>query len=180
METILLLGNANDHALRNTLLPALERYGGALYAGERQIFRMTSEQPAYFVYDCERLPELQIDRGVLLFKGSCMAKERLRVPEGVRCVADSGNRSAMRLLQEAGAPAITCGTSARDTLSAASLEYGRAVLSLQRSIVTLGGKLLEPHDFGVGVAGGSLSREILPVSLVLLLSGIDSGEGYVV
>ncbi len=156
METILLLGNAKDHALRNTLLPALERYGGVLYAGERQIFRMTSEQPAYFVYDC------------------------LRVPEGVRCVADSGNRSAIRLLQEAGAPAITCGTSARDTLSAASLEYGRAVLSLQRSIVTLGGKLLEPHDFGVGVAGGSLSREILPVSLVLLLSGVDSGEGYVV
>ena len=51
MNTILLFGEAQDHTLRNALLPALERYGGVLYAGERQIFRLTTEKPAFFVYD---------------------------------------------------------------------------------------------------------------------------------
>ena len=68
--------------------------------------------------------------------------------------------------------------SGRDTLSIASLDYGSAVLSLQRSVLTLGGKLLEPHDFQVQVEGNAGPAQILTVSMILLLLGLDSGKGF--
>ena len=178
MNTILLFGEAQDHTLRNALLPALERYGGVLYAGERQIFRLTTEKPAFFVYDCERLPELYLDKGILLFKGSCTGNSPLSLPDGFCCVLESDNHRAAALLQNSHFPVVTCGMGAKDTLSVASLDDGNAVLSLQRSVAALDGRILEPHDFRVSICTGTGPKQILAVSMTLLLSEIESGEGY--
>ena len=169
MNTILLFGEAQDHTLRNALLPALERYGGVLYAGERQIFRLTTEKPAFFFFVFER---------ILLFKGSCTGNSPLSLPDGFCCVLESDNHRAAALLQNSHFPVVTCGMGAKDTLSVASLDDGNAVLSLQRSVAALDGRILEPHDFRVSICTGTGPRQILAVSMTLLLSGIESGEGY--
>ena len=177
MNIIILLGDAGEHALRDALLPALERYGGVLYAGERQIFRLTTETPSFFVYDCERVPELQPDRGVLLFKGGC-AGQAISLPPGFCAVLEGSNRGAAALLRGSRSPVATFGMSARDTLSVASLDEGGAVLSLQRSVAALDSRLLEPHDFRVLGRAGVAPRELLAVSMTLLLCGVEPGEGY--
>ena len=97
-----------------------------------------------------------METGVLVFKTGVKLKHSIRIPEGVRCVLNSRNHQTAELLSKMKISAAACGMSSRDTLSIASLDYGSAVLSLQRSVLTLQGKLLEPHDFQVQVEGLSL------------------------
>lgn len=178
MNSILLLGDAQNHTFRNALLPVLERYGGVLYVGERQIFRLIAEKPAFFVYDCERMPELHLDRGLLLFTGSCPQTAPILLPSGICSILESGNQQAAALLQNSKSPVVTCGMSTKDTLSVASVEEDGAVLSLQRNVSTLDGRLVEPHDFRVSFRAGMRSQQLLSISMILLLCGVDSGNGY--
>lgn len=179
MNVILLCGEAQDHNMRNALLPALERYGGVVYAGQRQIFRITTEKPAFFVFDCEHIPEVSLDKGILLFKNSFTGKEERKLPEHLCCILESSNHRAAALLQQSGSPVITYGMSARDTLTASSMDRDRMVFSLQRSVTALSGALLEPHDFFVTSCSGASPCQLLPAAAVLLLCGMESaGDGY--
>ena len=118
--------------------------------------------------------ELYLDKGILLFKGSCTGNSPLSLPDGFCCVLESDNHRAAALLQNSHFPVVTCGMGAKDTLSVASLDDGNAVLSLQRSVAALDGRILEPHDFRVSICTGTGPRQILAVSMTLLLSGIES------
>lgn len=178
MNLILLCGEAQDHTIRNTLLPALERYGGVLYVSQRPVFRLTTEKPAFFVYDCEEFPELQITRGIVLFKNSFFGNEKKILPSTLCCVLESSNHRAAALLQRSGCPVMTYGMGARDTLTASSVEQNRMVFSLQRCITTLRGSLLEPHDFFVASQTNVSPRQLLPAAAVLLLCDRESSEGY--
>ena len=178
MNLIVLCGKENDSILRNALLPALERYGGAFYASRKQIFRVTAEEPAFFVFDCEQVPDVFWEKGILLFKNSCDGLETLSLPPGFFSVFESHNHRAAAMLRRSHSHVDTCGMSTRDTLNIASLDYGSAVLSLQRNITTLAGQILEPHDFKVTVCNNASPRQVLAVAMVLLLSGIDSSSGY--
>ncbi len=73
---------------------------------------------------------------------------------------------------------MTCGTSVKDTLSVASLDYTNAVISLQRGLVTLSGELLEPHDIKVLLQSPIGVFPLLACCAVLLLAGEPSADGY--
>lgn len=178
METILLCGKSGGDTLTETLVSTLQQYGKVLYAGEQKLQHEDPGSPDFFVREQESLPELHMETGVLVFKTGVRLKHSIHIPEGVRCVLNSRNHQTAELLGKMKISAAACGMSSRDTLSIASLDYGSAVLSLQRSVLTLGGKLLEPHDFQVQVEGNAGPAQILTVSMILLLLGLDSGKGF--
>lgn len=177
---IILCGKSNDMSLSDALLPALSGYGSVLYCGARRLARFGSDQPDFLVFDAERVPEINLQSGILLFKNSFEPTEPAFVPPGFSCVLESKNLHAAAALQGSGAAAVTCGTSPKDTVSIAALEEDTAALSLQRSITALDGSLLEPHDFAVSLRSGLGPHRILAVCAVLLISGIDSSGGYVI
>ena len=79
-----------------------------------------------------------------------------------------------------GAAAVTCGMCAKETLSISSLDYGAAALSLQRSITTVSGDVVEPRDITVELHSAVSPRQMLAVCMVLLMAGVDSSYGYVI
>jgi hypothetical protein len=109
-------------------------------------------------------------------------------------IFDGQNKKTIRFLEKLKVCGISCGTSEKDTLSLASISENLAVVSLQRKIVTLDRKVLEPHDFVVKFSlfkiknqytgrlhEDKLSLEIYPLLAlagVLLLLGYDSMNGY--
>lgn len=177
MQTILLYGDRRDMFLRTALLGALAQSGSVLYVEEGHFFQAPEEDPAFFVYECECLPSLSVSKGLLLLKNSCSCRE-LSLPSGIWAVLESDNHSGACALRHQPSPVISCGCSARDTLSLASIEDETAVLSLQRSVFTLNGKLVEPHDFSVSLQSRRHPHQILPVAMALLLCGIPTEQGY--
>ena len=177
METILLCGKSGGDTLTETLVSTLQQYGKVLYAGEQKLQHEDPGSPDFFVREQESLPELHMETGVLVFKTGVRLKHSIQIPEGVRCVLNSRNHQTAELLGKMKISAAACGR--RPTCWViSSLDYGSAVLSLQRSVLTLGGKLLEPHDFQVQVEGNAGPAQILTVSMILLLLGLDSGKGF--
>ncbi len=178
METVLLCGKGGGDTLTETLVKTLEQYGKVLYAGEQKLQHTDPGFPDFFVREQENLPELCMKSGILVFKTGVRLKRSIRIPEGMRCVLNSRNHQTAELLGRMKIPAAACGMGSRDTLSIASLDFEGAVLSLQRNIFTLQGNLLEPHDFRVKVQGNAGPAQILTISMILLLLGLDSGEGF--
>lgn len=179
MTNIILCGDAGDFSVSHALIPALARYGGVRYLGPEKILDL-GDPLKFFLYECAEIPRIEIKSGILIFQNSIRQQSPFSIPKNFLCVLQPKNISAAELLGETGATVVTCGTSTRDTLSIAGLESSGAALSLQRSLPTLDGRLLEPHDFTVSFSEERSPGQILSVCAALLISGIDSSEGFLI
>lgn len=180
MTNIILCGKTTDTSISDALLPALTRYGNLQYYSPQRLMRYNEEAIRFIIYDCEKIPDIELEQGILLFKNSFDSHDQIRVPSGFSCVLESKNMHAAAMLQGTDAAAITCGTSPKDTISIAGLDESNAALSLQRSIITVEGSVLEPHDFTVKLVSELGPHRILAVCAILLISGIDSSDGYII
>ncbi len=178
MQTIAVCGKGGyGDSTVGILYSALRRYGKVLFVDSARIVSPESA-PDFFLWEGESVPHLQEGKGVLLLRAGADFSNARKLPSGFQCVLSSRNPEDAHRLGKLGIPAVACGISGRDTLSIASLDYGNAVLSLQRSVFTLDGTLLEPHDFQVYVQKKVGPSQILPIAMVLLLLGMDSGNGF--
>lgn len=180
MTNIILCGKTTDTSISNALLPALTRYGTVQYYSQQRLFQSGGGTVDFLIYDCENIPNIELESGILLFKNSFHSTDQIRIPSGFSCVIETKNLQAVAMLQGTDAAAITCGTSSKDTISIAGLDETNAALSLQRSIITVGGAILEPHDFAVTLLSELGPHRILTVCAALLISGIDSSGGYII
>ena len=179
MIDIILCGDQGDSSVSDALVSTLALYGGVRCFRHDRIFER-GVSAEFFLYECEKLPKIELKRGIILFKNSIRRQQQEKIPEDFLCILGTKNTNAAALLKDAGASAVTCGTSTTDTLSVAALDGSAAVLSLQRSIRTLAGEIVEPHDFSVKCSEERSPHQLLSVSAVLLLSGIDSSGGYII
>lgn len=134
----------------------------------------------FLVCDCERIPKVEGSSGILFLKNSFDSDMPIAIPDGFLCAFEPQNQRAAALLRAAGAAAVTCGMCAKETLSISSLDYGAAALSLQRSITTVSGDVVEPRDITVELHSAVSPRQMLAVCMVLLMAGVDSSYGYVI
>lgn len=178
MTTIFTCGSLSDRSIRSVLPDALSRYGGVQYFNGSELFRLGPHPPRFLVYEWETLPEESCVKGILLFKNSFSPVPFRPMPQGLFPVFEARNRTVSRFLQNAGACAVSCGTSPRDTLSIASLNPQAALVSLQRCITTLDGSRIEPAEILVSLLQPKSPHQILAAVSVLLLSGVPWESGY--
>lgn len=88
----------------------------------------------------------------------------------------SSDNHAVETLNGSGNIAISCGTSPKDTISAASIDDGKHLVSLQRTIRSIRNKIVEPRDFYV--RSDCALYPSLAACAVLLLLGIIPEEGF--
>ena len=178
MTNIFLCGKSNDNSISYALLSALQKYGGVQYCSSDRAVRLGNQKLKFLIYDCENLPNIELEKGIILFKNSFTFTKKSFIPNTFLCVLEMKNTHALKMLEGTGKVAITYGTSAKDTLSFAGLNDTNAIVSLQRNVITLDGKMLEPHDFTINLLSDSSPSRILAVCAVLLLSGQDSSQGF--
>lgn len=98
-------------------------------------------------YYCDEIPQFICNSGILIFTSSFKLKSSLmNIPHGTTCILDSSNAEAIKALSGKNLQIITCGMSNKDTISVASLDFPRVAVSLQRSIICLDGKTIEPKE----------------------------------
>lgn len=167
MTTVILCGKPTDTAVSSLLIPVLSAYGGVRYfCGNR----VGGEDPArYLLLDCERLPDSSLDCGILLFKKSFRFCGEKRAVSGLVPVFSSSHAGAAVFLKGTGLSAITYGMSSKDTVSIAGLDDTGASVSIQRSVRTLGGAVIEPGDIRVRLSRPLPAEQVLLLSTVLLL-----------
>lgn len=178
MTTIFTCGSLLDRSIRQVLPQALAQYGGVQYFNGCELFRLGPHPPRFLVYEWDALPKESCVKGIVLFKNSFSPLAGHPLPPGLFPIFEARNRIVSHFLQACGAAAVACGTSVKDTLSLASLDYHCALVSLQRCITTLDGFRIEPAEIPVCLSSPKSPHQILAAVSVLLLSGIPFENGY--
>lgn len=179
MTTVVLFGSAGKDAIGDGMARVLSAFGGAVYYSGSRLFLPEGEKKARFcIYETEEMLVESNAKGIFVFKNSLPDGISGRLPKGFVPVLDAKNLRAAALLKGAENIALTCGSSVKNTLSIASLDYTRAVLSLQRGLTALAGEKLEPHDITVNLRSPLGVFPLLVCCAVLLLAGEPSAEGY--
>ncbi len=91
-------------------------------------------------------------------------------------VFSSSNNHAIKALNGSGNIAVSCGTSPKDTISAASIDDDKRLVSLQRTIRSIRNEIIEPRDFYI--KSSSALYPALAACAVLLLLGITPEESF--
>lgn len=177
MTNIFICGDLHDTSVTRALISTLPKYAGLRYSGPNHVSEYGSN-PEYFLYEYGQLPDINLKSGIILFKNSTLPQESAVFPQNFLYVLETKNSRAAALLKGSSATAFTCGTSSRETLSIAGLEENTAALSLQRTIQTLTGEIIEPHDFTIQLSEPRSPHQILMVSATLLIAGTDSSQGF--
>ncbi len=179
MVNILLCGDLQDTSEAEALLPALSLYGGVCSSGTEDTDKH-GKPTRYFFYESAEIPQIELKRGILILKNNIFQQHPVEVPKGFICVLEAGSLAPARLLYGSSAAVVLCGTGPRNTLSLSELNSSSALVSLQRSLMPLEGNLVEPCEIEVRLSAERSPQQILLVSAVLLLSGVDPDNGFII
>ena len=103
---------------------------------------------------------------------------KLAAPAAKLAVTLSCDAKVMGMLRDTGCTVITCGTADDDTLSVSSVGEHKAALSLQRRLITLSGRKIEPCEIPIKSKNISNLRVFEAVTALLLLSDVPPEKGY--
>lgn len=180
---IIVYGNSNDTSVGDMLLKTLPRYGDVQFFSKDKLVCSSLKKnqhckPRFLVYELEQLPDVITCNGIFLFKKSFKNLNENKFPKGFLPIVDGQNLSAIKLLERTNQIVITCGTSAKNTLSFSSLLQTKAIVTLQRYLQADNNTTIEPHEFTVKLNSTCKPNTLLVICTVLLLAGIPSTNGY--
>ncbi|MBQ1283910.1 MAG: hypothetical protein IIY18_02795 [Clostridia bacterium] len=105
-------------------------------------------------------------------------RPHLAAPAAKLAVTLSCDAKVMCMLRDTGCTVITCGTADDDTLSVSSVGEHKAAVSLQRRLITLSGRKIEPCEIPIKSKNISNLRVFEAVTALLLLSDVPPEKGY--
>lgn len=181
MIPICIFGNDDDDILGNMIKTALSPYGEAVYCkGENQVSAGKQRNCDFYITEWTKLPVSFESAGIAVFKKSFLSKHQLQLPAGWIVVMGSHDEKLKEYFCKTGQMVITCGTNATDTFSIASLNENQTAVSLQRTLKTLNGSILEPCEITMHLTQPYNPHKVLPVAAVLLLADIPWDSVFVV
>lgn len=108
----------------------------------------------------------------------CAGRSDKRLPECKVAVTFGCDSDTLGRLRDMGCTVITCGTAPTDTLSISHIGESSSAVSLQRSLVSLGGRRFEPCEIPVRLCRKADSDIVSAVAAVLLLCGVGADKGF--
>lgn len=177
MPYVLLCSNGKNANLHESITTALTCYGGVQSYSPESIYT-TKENPLFCFSSSIAIPHTQNIKGVIVFDDAFKACGKKQVINSLIPIIHSQNKKAIAQLKDTNCVAITCGTSAKDTLSLASINDKNASISLQRELTDVYGNAIEPMDITVTLQKERGVYPTLAACAALLLCGIDPSDGY--
>ena len=155
--------------LTYSLLPFFSQFGPVMTLTERGL-RAPEEDCFLSLWRCGPFARLSAPHPVILF-GPEPSFCQLSVPQDAVVVLGRDHPQARAFAAAHRLRLMDCSASPQASLTLSSLEQERAVLALQRSLVTLGGETVEPQEFFVEGFGAMNPEDLLCGCGVLLLCG---------
>ncbi len=175
MALIIVMTSKNDSHLGEVMRSALEKNGGM-----SEIKRLADIRKSRRFKNClltlKNPPQHRFRNAVTVFDSTYKGGANPLCGTSVFASSCKGILSAMAHCDCIG---ISCGTGPLDTLSVASCEEGRMLISLQRDIKTLSGEIIEPCEIMVRTEKLPHIYPTLAACAALLISGVPHDGGYV-
>lgn len=172
MVTVLLCGSEKESDMINVLQATANAvHAATLYITSKSVSLLppSASQPDLLIIDSSYIHDIHMEKGIVLFKRDVSGFE-LDLPKNFIAVVESDNDKGIEILMKNGLQTITCGLSQRDTLTFSSMDTDRAVISLQREILSLFGENILPRELPITIKSSFSQYQILVAAAILLLS----------
>lgn len=130
------------------------------------------------VFDCEAPVFSGISGGILLLKQGGRLPAAL--PESCTAIINADDKTHRRILRERSVPTVACGLSDTATISFTSETDDTLMVSLNRELTALSGKIIEPLEIPVEKRGADNYSLMSFTALRLLLDDFDSELGKLI
>ncbi len=178
MKKVVICGDSDSGILTQTIVRACSNSGGVLYCDGKKMNEMV-QNPEFIILSLPVLTEMNCRDGILILGNTLTHINQNIDLYGMIPVVDTSDRAALHFLSKKRISAVGCSMSSYDTLSLSGVkDFSSKLVSLQRSIRTVEGCILEPHEFVVRLSEEIPVYPLLAACAVLLLSGKSSSEGY--
>ena len=172
MIPIILAGDENDYTMGGILYERLGKHADVLYIANGVIKHSKNGRQSFVIYELPEHSDISgLASGVVIIKEN--ANRLGLLPENLPIIVGSDNCAALKHIPCGCKSIITCGMSVRDTLSLSANVGGRASVSLQRRIRNIYGRWIGECELPLKCCEGLTDYQILVLTAVLLISGLE-------
>lgn len=176
MHHVIVCGDCGERQLTKMLVSACTHYGGVVAANGGYILQ-TAKEPAFLLLSVNSLKALDCSGLLILGEALCQVPAAVRM-KNVLSIADSTNRDAVKFLQGTGKAMIGCSMSDKDTVTLSERNETGGLFCLQRTVTTLGGRVIDPCEIAVSAEAAVPVFPLLAACCVLLLCDVPYQDGY--
>ena len=163
MQNIIICGDTGERKLTEMIIDMCRKNGGVLVCDRGRVYE-TCENPNFFIVtDIEK-----INCKSIVILGEDVGDVEIKNEFAV--IVEGENMRGLEILKNQGCKnVLTCSMNGRATLSMSSV-YPEKIISLQRGIKTIDGKVMEPCEFKINCDGEEI-YPILAAGGIMILSG---------
>lgn len=176
MTDIFVTGNADDKAHEQLIKSRLAKSYTITYIN-RNSFYKTGSGYNLIIFDSEN-PQIDTNGSVLLMKENGTIPSAL--PADITAIINADNEEQLKSVQSMGIKTITCGTCDTSTVSFSSETDETIVISLNRSITALSGKIIQPLEIPAEKGGAERYSLMSYMALRLILDDYNSDLGRLI
>ena len=170
MVNVIIAAKKKDDVFWREISSMLEKNFHAITVHERKL-KANCTAPELIVTDIDSFCSIQSQDTIIIFKDPVKMDIEDSGGRMTVAVVDSQNIKLGPIVASTGIPAITCGLSARDTITLSSIRTDSAVIDLQRSVTCFDNSIVEPQDIPVNLEKPVDSFALMAVASVCILTG---------
>lgn len=176
MKIIVILGDSSDRETRDILLETIQdqKVPGIFISDSDLHVILKNHNPKFLLLDTLQIPA-SLEPDLIIIKEGY--RSRFPFPEGTKLVVDSNNTYIAEKLKDQNNDTVTCGLSAKDTITFSSINADHCAISLQRNIYDMYGQLIEPCEFILHTSENQKEYAILSAAAALILLGFNLKNG---
>ncbi len=139
---VLLFSNRNSK-LEKEIIEILTAYGANLIS-DKEVYSVGgffNVTPRY------KHTKINIKKGIVVILDDTEKYSNQIFPQEIIGICEDTNSNALKIFKNNGVPVVVCGNNPKNTLTISSIDNKDFLITLQREIIDVNGKILYPADF---------------------------------
>lgn len=141
---------------------------GASYISDKTICSLEGDFTVVSEY---KNIDLKLNRGIVVICDTTDRFQNQILPSGIIGICEDINTKALALFFKNHTPVISCGMNGKNTVTLSSLDNNLPLVSLQRRICDLNGRIIDPAEFKIALKNSYSPFSITASLAILILEG---------
>lgn len=150
------------------IIEILTKHGGN-YISDKFV---SENEGKFTIISVYKKTEIKLKKGIAIFIDETDRFKKQTFPIGIIGICEDNNLSALQLFKQSNNAVISCGISAKNTVTLSSFNSETLLASLQRSLIDNCGNPIDPCELKIKLTKNYSSFSIMASIAVLLLNGI--------
>ena len=142
---------------------------GANYISDKAV---TSGDGGFTIISEYKKTEINLKNGIAVFIDDTDRFNNQTFPKGIIGICEDSNQKALEIFKNSNIPVISCGMSAKNTVTLSSINSETLLAALQRTVTDCTGNEVDPGEFKIKLKKSYAPFAVMASTAVLLLNGI--------